>query len=191
MCLTRRQAPNSKNFPAGRIPERARPRDTVRLHCEMAQCHAEGAVGGAGALPRPLSAAGRTDAGPTGATYCFERGARKDTGGDGWADVWKRHCFAWEHKGQRAAARECLAWHRARVQDQKSRALEASTRLIMTDRISSLDKTLDRLLDALGEEWARGVSWLTEFEKLFGKAEHIELLNDVGGEFFREEESSS
>ena len=32
----------------------------------------------------------------------FERGARKDTGGDGWADVWKRHCFAWEYKGKHA-----------------------------------------------------------------------------------------
>ena len=31
------------------------------------------------------------EAGPTGETYCFERGARKDTGGDGWADLWKRH----------------------------------------------------------------------------------------------------
>ena len=29
-------------------------------------------------------------------------GARKDTGGDGWADVWKRHHFAWEYKGRRA-----------------------------------------------------------------------------------------
>ena len=28
--------------------------------------------------------------------------ALKDTGGDGWADVWKRHRFAWECKGQRA-----------------------------------------------------------------------------------------
>ena len=42
------------------------------------------------------------DADPTGETYCFERGARKDTGGDGWADVWKRHHFAWEYKGKRA-----------------------------------------------------------------------------------------
>ena len=39
---------------------------------------------------------------PTGDRYCFERGARKDTGGDGWADVWKRHCFAWEYKGKHA-----------------------------------------------------------------------------------------
>ncbi len=38
---------------------------------------------------------------PLGESYCFERGARKDTGGDGWADVWKRHHFAWEYKGKR------------------------------------------------------------------------------------------
>ena len=37
---------------------------------------------------------------PSGTRYCFERGARKDTGGRGWADVWKRHCFAWEYKGK-------------------------------------------------------------------------------------------
>ena len=42
------------------------------------------------------------EADPTGEHYCFERGARKDAGGDGWADVWKRHCFAWEYKGKHA-----------------------------------------------------------------------------------------
>ena len=36
------------------------------------------------------------EADPSGGRYCFERGARKDTGARGWADVWKRHCFAWE-----------------------------------------------------------------------------------------------
>ena len=30
--------------------------------------------------------------------YCFERGAKKATGGDGWADVWKRGHFGWENK---------------------------------------------------------------------------------------------
>lgn len=29
--------------------------------------------------------------------YCFERGA-KTANGQGWADVWKRGCFAWEYK---------------------------------------------------------------------------------------------
>ena len=42
------------------------------------------------------------EADPTGERYCFERGARKDTGGEGWADVWKRHHFAWEYKGKHA-----------------------------------------------------------------------------------------
>ncbi len=30
--------------------------------------------------------------------YCFERGAGKASGGDGWADVWKRGHFGWENK---------------------------------------------------------------------------------------------
>ena len=30
--------------------------------------------------------------------YCFERGAKKSAGGDGWADVWKRRHFGWENK---------------------------------------------------------------------------------------------
>jgi type II restriction/modification system DNA methylase subunit YeeA len=31
-------------------------------------------------------------------SYCFERGAGKAGGGEGWADVWKRGCFGWENK---------------------------------------------------------------------------------------------
>ncbi len=42
------------------------------------------------------------EADPAGERYCFERGAGKDTGGDGWADVWRRHCFAREYKGKHA-----------------------------------------------------------------------------------------
>jgi len=30
--------------------------------------------------------------------YCFERGAKKSSGGNGWADVWKRGHFGWENK---------------------------------------------------------------------------------------------
>jgi hypothetical protein len=39
---------------------------------------------------------------PTGADFCFEKGASKASGGEGWADVWKRGCFAWEYKGRLA-----------------------------------------------------------------------------------------
>lgn len=37
---------------------------------------------------------------PHGDWYCFERGVKKTGGGDGWADVWRRQCFAWEYKGR-------------------------------------------------------------------------------------------
>lgn len=39
---------------------------------------------------------------PKGERFCFERGAAKRGGEDGWADVWKRHFFAWEYKGKHA-----------------------------------------------------------------------------------------
>ena len=42
-----------------------------------------------------------TDADPMGEWYSFERGATKTTGGEGWADVWKRGHFGWEYKGKR------------------------------------------------------------------------------------------
>src|SRR5690606_39404232 len=34
-----------------------------------------------------------------GETYCFERGAQKSSGGNGWADVWFKDHFAVEYKG--------------------------------------------------------------------------------------------
>lgn len=40
------------------------------------------------------------DADPSGEWYCFEKGATKTTGGDGWADVWMRQHFGWEYKGK-------------------------------------------------------------------------------------------
>jgi hypothetical protein len=41
------------------------------------------------------------EADPTGERFMFERGATKISGGDGWADVWKRDFFGWEYKGKR------------------------------------------------------------------------------------------
>lgn len=42
------------------------------------------------------------EADPMGDSFCFERGAEKHGGGDGWADVWKRGFFAFEYKGRHA-----------------------------------------------------------------------------------------
>lgn len=46
-------------------------------------------------LPDPVSAD------PKGEWFAFEKGASKTTGGEGWADVWRKECFAWEYKGKR------------------------------------------------------------------------------------------
>jgi type II restriction/modification system DNA methylase subunit YeeA len=37
---------------------------------------------------------------PKGEWYAFEKGATKTTGGEGWADVWRRGCFGWEYKSK-------------------------------------------------------------------------------------------
>jgi hypothetical protein len=37
---------------------------------------------------------------PVGDWYAFEKGAGMLAGGEGWADVWKKGCFAWEYKGR-------------------------------------------------------------------------------------------
>jgi type II restriction/modification system DNA methylase subunit YeeA len=50
---------------------------------------------------------------PDGSTYAFEKGATKATGGEGWADVWRRGCFAWEYKGRH---RDLEAAHRQLLQ---------------------------------------------------------------------------
>ena len=50
-------------------------------------------------LCRLLDEPSPAEADPKGTWYAFEKGALKTGGGDGWADVWKRGCFAWEYKG--------------------------------------------------------------------------------------------
>lgn len=37
---------------------------------------------------------------PKGDVFAFEKGASKTSGGEGWADVWRKNCFAWEYKGK-------------------------------------------------------------------------------------------
>jgi hypothetical protein len=49
----------------------------------------------------------------TGAAYAFEKGATKASGGEGWADVWRRGRFAWEYKGKH---RDLKAAHRQLLQ---------------------------------------------------------------------------
>ena len=52
------------------------------------------------ALCRLLGVKTPMEADPHGEWFTFEKGVKKTGGGDGWADVWRRHCFAWEYKGK-------------------------------------------------------------------------------------------
>ena len=99
-------------------------------------------------LCRVLGEPTPTDADPTGERYCFERGARKDSGGDGWADVWKRGCFAWEYKGRRADLD--AAFNQLR---QYALALENPPLLIVSDMVRFRIRT----------NWTNSVSLTHEF----------------------------
>jgi type II restriction/modification system DNA methylase subunit YeeA len=57
---------------------------------------------------------------PTGESFTFEKGASKQGGGDGWADVWKKDFFGWEYKGRHkdlAAAYNQLLEYRADLEN--------------------------------------------------------------------------
>ncbi len=89
------------------------------------------------------------DADPTGEWYCFERGADKDTGSKGWADVWKRGHFAWEYKGKHANLD--VAFNQLR---QYALALENPPLLIVSDMARFRIRT----------NWTNSVSETHEFE---------------------------
>ena len=88
------------------------------------------------------------DADPTGERYCFERSARKDDGRGEWADVWKRHHFAWEYKGRHANLDAAFGQLR-----QYALALENPPLLIVSDMVRFRIRT----------NWTNSVSRLHEF----------------------------
>lgn len=94
-----------------------------------------------------------TDA--TGTTYAFEKGATKATGGEGWADVWRRGCFGWEYKGKHrdleAAHRQLLLY---------AGALENPPLLVVSD--------IERII--VRTNWTNAVSARHEF--------HLDDLRD-------------
>ena len=93
------------------------------------------------------------EADPAGDHYCFERGAIKDSGGGGWADVWKRHCFAWEYKGKHAnldAAFDHLRQYALALENPPLLIVSDMRRFrIRTNWTNSVSRTLEFELDDL------------------------------------------
>ena len=123
-------------------------------------------------LCRLLGESTPAEADPTGDYYCFECGARKDTGGKGWADVWKRHHFAWEYKGKHKNLD--AAFNQLR---QYALALENPPLLIVSDMArfrvrtnwtNSVSETHEFTLDDLADAATRNIlKWvMSEPERL-------------------------
>ena len=99
-------------------------------------------------LCRMLDEPAPTDADPLGEWYAFERGATKTTGGEGWADVWKRGHFGWEYKGKRKDLDAAFA-----QLQQYALALENPPLLVVCD--------MDRF--RIRTNWTNSVSEVHEF----------------------------
>ncbi len=123
------------------------------------------------------------EADPTGERYCFERGARKDTGGDGWADVWKRHHFAWEYKGKHADLNAAFNQLRQYVL-----ALENPPLLIVSDMVrfrirtnwtNSVSETHEFVLDDLADAAVRDkFKWAMSDPERLHPGESIQALTE-------------
>ena len=110
-------------------------------------------------LCRVLGEPTPAEADPAGDTYCFERGALKDSGSPGWADVWKRHHFAWEYKAKGKDLDSAFEQLR-----QYALALENPPLLIVSDMVrfrirtnwtNSVSKTYEFGLDDLADAATR------------------------------------
>jgi hypothetical protein len=95
------------------------------------------------------------EADPLGDTYCFERGAAKTGGGDGWADVWRKGCFGWEYKGKHkdlgAAERQLLTYSRD-LQNPPYHVVSDMERIIInTAWTNAVSRRIELKLDDLHE----------------------------------------
>ncbi len=103
------------------------------------------------------------EADPEGTWFCFERGASKVSGGEGWADVWKKGFFAWEYKGKKkdleAAYRQLLQYRTALLNPPLLIVSDMETILIRTDFTNTVRRefrlSLDDLLEPAGLETLR------------------------------------
>jgi type II restriction/modification system DNA methylase subunit YeeA len=131
------------------------------------------------------------EADPEGTWFCFERGARKISGGEGWADVWKKGFFAWEYKGKKkdleAAYRQLLQYRTALLNPPLLIVSDMETILIRTDFTNTVRRefrlSLDDLLEPAGLETLR-----TAFEnpdRLRAEETSEEVTREVATQFSR------
>lgn len=130
-----------------------------------------------------------TDADPKGERYCFERGASKTAGGEGWADVWMRNHFGWEYKGKRkdlTAAFAQLQQYAVALENPPLLVVSDMERIIIhtnwTNTVSDVHSiTLDDLRDANKRDLLRSV--FTDPDRLKPKKTIDALTREVADTF--------
>ncbi len=130
-----------------------------------------------------------TDADAVGDTYCFEKGATKSTGGQGFADVWKKGCFGWEYKGPKAnleAAHNQLLHYAVALENPPLLIVcDTKTIIVRTNWTNTVSEkhtiALTDLLDAGKRELLRNC--FVNPEALKPKRTRDELTRDAANEF--------
>lgn len=129
------------------------------------------------------------DADKQGTFYCFERGATKATGGEGWADVWKRGHFGWEYKGKRkdlnAAFSQLQQYALALENPPLLVTCDMDRFVIRTNWTNSISRTYELALDDLRDAAARQIlkAVLSDPERLRPGQTRADLTEKAAGEF--------
>ena len=130
-----------------------------------------------------------TNADPDGTWYCFEAGSAKTGGGDGWADVWKKGCFAWEYKGKHkdlnAAYAQLQRYAVALENPPLLIVSDMETIVIHTNWTNTVHAVIAIPLDALAaEDGLRNLTWaFSDPEQLKPGLTREELTKDAAREF--------
>lgn len=95
------------------------------------------------------------EADPTGETFCFEKGASKQGGGEGFADVWKKDFFGWEykckHKDLATAYDQLLLYRDALASPPLLVVCDLDRIIVHTNFTKTVSVTHEIALDQLGE----------------------------------------
>ncbi len=142
-------------------------------------------------LCRMLDERTPAEADPNGAWFAFEKGASKTGGGDGWADVWKRGCFAWEYKGKGkdlGAALKQLKLYQGALDNppllivsdmEKIEIHTAWTNMVQEKHVLSLED----LLDARRRDLLKYAFSETEVDRLKPNKKRADLTRQVAMDF--------
>jgi type II restriction/modification system DNA methylase subunit YeeA len=128
---------------------------------------------------------------PTGQRFTFEAGADKQRGGQGWADVWKRGCFAWEYKGKHAdlgkAYQQLLQYRESLLNPPLLVVCDIERIVVHTNFTNTVKQTveigLDDLLTPGGVERLRAV--FTEPERFKSSQTSEQVTEQAAQEFAR------